>query len=211
MTKLSQFPLYLVLITSCYAVQAQFKLPSVPNIGSKFSANSGSQDQLVNQYNAANKDVLDANGKMADALGLKDQANQARAELTALNSGATQGNVSDADKAISDSLAALSDAYKNPPELDAEAKAKFTDGLQSLGKGVVKYVAMKNSVTSFGNSLTTVSPAMLPKLQAGAHIVKTFPPNGKNLIASLNQAVTFAKAHNITVPSDATQALTSSF
>jgi hypothetical protein len=168
---------------------------------------SGSQDQLVAQYVAADKDVLDANGKMDDALGLKDQAAQARAELAALNSGATLDNLKAADAAKSDNQAATDAAFKNPPEMDAKAKATFTDGLESLGKGLLKYVGMKSSVSSFSTSLTSVSPAMLPKLQSGAYIVKIFPPNSKDLFKSLNDAVVFAKAHDIAVPPDATQAL----
>lgn len=188
-----------------FIAQAQFKVPSVPGMGG--NKLSGAQDQLVTQYVAADKDVLDANGKMDDALGLKDQAAQARAELAALNSGATLDNLKAADAAKSDNQAATDAAFKNPPEMDAKAKATFTDGLESLGKGLLKYVGMKSSVTSFGTSLTSVSPTMLPKLQSGAYIVKIFPPNTKDLFKSLNDAVVFAKAHDIAVPPDATQAL----
>ena len=83
---------------------------------------SGAQDQLVAQYVAADKDVLDANGKMDEALGLKDQAAQARAELAALNSGATLDNLKAADAAKSDNQAATDAAFKNPPEMDAKGQ-----------------------------------------------------------------------------------------
>jgi hypothetical protein len=204
MNRLLKSALYLSLVCIPFVAQAQFKMPSLLGGGNKLS---GAQDQLVAQYTAADKDVLDANGKMDDAIGLKDQAAQARAELAALNSGSTQGNLSDADKAISDNQAVTDEAFKNPPEMDAKAKATFTEGLESLGKGVIKYVAMRSSVTSFANSLTSVSPIMLPKLQTGSYIVKAFPPNSKNLFTSLNHAIVFAKAHDITIPSDATVAL----
>src|ERR1039458_6908266 len=138
-----------------FAAQAQFKVPSIPGMGGKKL--SGAQDQLVAQYVAADKDVLDANGKMDDALGLKDQAAQARAELAALNSGATLDNLKAADTAKSDNQAASDAAFKNPPEMDAKAKATFTEGLESLGKGLLKYVGMKSSVSSFGTSLTSVA------------------------------------------------------
>jgi hypothetical protein len=208
MNRLLKSALYLSLVSIPLGAQAQFKMPSLPGGGNKLS---GAQDQLVSQYTAADKDVLDANGKMDDALGLKDQAAQARAEAAALSSGATLDNLKAADAGSSDNDAVIAAAYKNPPEMDAKAKATFTEGLESLGKGVIKYVAMKSSVTSFGSSLTSVSPTMLPKLQTGAYIVKVFPANSKNLFTSLNNAVTFAKAHDITVPPDATQALTASF
>jgi hypothetical protein len=208
MNQLLKSALYLSLVSTSFVAQAQFKMPSLPGGGNKLS---GAQDQLVSQYAAAEKDVLDANGKMDDALGLKDQAAQARAESTALSSGATLNNLEAANAGSSDNDAVIAAAYKNPPEMDAKAKATFTEGLEFLGKGVMKYVAMRSSVTSFGSSLTSVSPTMLPKLQSGAYIVKVFPTNSKNLFTSLNNAVTFAKAHDITVPPDATQALTSSF
>jgi len=208
MNQLLKSALYLSLVSTSLVAQAQFKMPSLPGGGNKLS---GAQDQLVTQYVAADKDVLDANGKMDDALGLKDQAAQARAESAALSSGATLDNLKAADAGSSNNDTVIAAAYKNPPEMDAKAKATFTEGLEFLGKGLLKYVAMKSSVTSFGSSLTSVSPAALPKLQSGAYIVKVFPGNSKNLFTSLNNAVTFAKAHDITVPPDATQALTSSF
>ena len=57
---------------------AQFSLPSVGGLtkmvgGGSGGDLSGQQDSLVRSFVAANKEVLTANAKMADALGLKVQ------------------------------------------------------------------------------------------------------------------------------------------
>src|ERR1700722_260289 len=110
MNQLLKSALYLSLVSLPLVAQAQFKMPSLPGGGNKLS---GAQDQLVTQYAAANKDVLDANGKMDDALGLKDQAAQARAESAAFSSGATLNNLKAADAGNSDNDAVITAAYNN--------------------------------------------------------------------------------------------------
>lgn len=189
-----------------------FGLPSIPGLDSK-SSNTGSvdltgaQDQLVKQYATAGKFVLQGNASMADALGLTSQASAARAAGDSLNDGATKGSLSDADKANSDTNTAITEKLKNPVELDAPAKAKFAAGIVQLAQGMVKYVGMKGSFQSFSSSLSSASPMMLPKLQSGAYIVSTLPSSIKNLSSALNSAVAYAKAHDIALPKEATDAL----
>jgi hypothetical protein len=198
-------------ILSPLSVQA-FGLPGIPGLGTASPGASstdlsGSQDQLVTQYVGANKEVLNANSKMADALGLKEAAETARAAAGALTTGATKDGLKDGDKASSMTTEAIAAAEKNPPVMDAKAKATYASGLASLGIAVVKYVGMKQPLSQFQSGLSSVSPMMLPKLQSGAYIVSSFPTNLTNLTSALSGAISFAKAHDIAVPLEATNAI----
>jgi hypothetical protein len=188
------------------------QLPSIPGIGSLTGGDSGGdltgqQDVLVRTYVSASKEVLTANSKMADALGLKDAATASKATASALTEGATSGNLADADKVVASSSDAVSAELKKGPKLDAAAKAKFSDGLGNLAKGVLKYVGLGKSIQGFTSGLKSASPLVLTKLQSGAYIAKSFPTGAKNLTTSLQNAVTYAKSNNIPVPADATKAL----
>ncbi|MCL2659565.1 MAG: hypothetical protein FWD64_03485 [Acidobacteriaceae bacterium] len=196
----------IALVSLSLVAQAQFKVPKVPGISGGGDL-TGAQSQLADQYTAANKDVLDGDARIYDALGLKDQAAQARAERAALDSGATVGNLQNQDKYRRENQPAVDAAFKNPPEMDEQAKASYKEGMIFLAKGLLKYAGMQSGVASFGNSLHSASPAMLPRLQLGAYIVKEFPHNARHLSQTLHDATAYAKAHDIAVPPDATNAL----
>lgn len=188
----------------------------LPSIGGQSSTNGSTadlgsaQDQLVKQYVEAGKSVLVGNANIADALGLKDEAATLRATSDNMKEGATKGNLSDADKASSDSAKKIAEVLKNPVQLDVDAKKKYAAGLLAMAQGFAKYIGMKSSFEAFQNSLTSASPMMLPKLQSGAYIVTSLPSNVKNLGSALNNAVAFAKSHDIEFPKDVTAALNSS-
>jgi hypothetical protein len=190
-----------------------FGLPNVPGLSSNSSGSSagadlsGSQDQLVKQYVSAGKSVLNGNAKMAEAVGLKEEAAASRAAGDALTDGATRGTLSDSDKAASDGNAAVAAALKNTDQMDAPAKAEFAGGMVSLAQGLVQYIGMRGPFDSFRKGLSSASPMMLPKLQSGAYVATSFPTSVKNLAAALSNAISFAKSHDIAVPKDATDAL----
>ncbi|WP_083338772.1 hypothetical protein [Chromobacterium sphagni] len=168
----------------------------------------GQQQQLVESYTGANKQVLMAQSLMASALGAKDAAALAKAEADALTSGATKDNLSKADSVQSDVSKIISERQKNAGSaMDAESKKTYADGLASLGKGMLKYTKMANQFSGFKNALAAASPLDLPKLSSGAYIVTSLPSNSKNLYEALKQAVSFAKSNDIPVPKDATSAL----
>ena len=113
--------------------------------GKKSEASSdlgAQQDQLVRSYVGAGKDVLAANGHLADALGIKAQAVNAAATSDSLSA----KDIEAQDKAISADASAVSEALKSGAKLkDAEAKAKYAKGLVALAGGVKKYMDMRFS------------------------------------------------------------------
>jgi len=214
MKRLSEYVLIAVFVALPVSADAQF---SVPKLGAVLGGGSGGNlggqlEQLQRVYVGANKEVLHANSKMAEALGLKDEAVKARATSDSLNEGATKDNLSDADKVQSDTSLAIATRLKDSPELDASAKATYAAGLRSLGGGVLKYVQMKPNIEGVRSSISKPSAGMLAagsKVGVASYIVTSFPTNLTNLTSALNGAISFAKSRDIPVPDDATKALAS--
>ena len=200
-----------------FSASAQFpsikSLPSLPGVpglpggSSGGDAVGGQNDALVRGYVAANKDVLLANSKMAEALGLKDAAATAKATADALTDGATKGNLEDSNKAVSASTDAVAAEMAKSPKLDAAAKQKYSQGMAQLGQGVLRYIALAGPAQSFSSSLKNASPMMLPKLQAGIYVASQLPTGLSNLSTSMKNASAFAKSNDIPVPPDATKAM----
>lgn len=165
---------------------------------------SGQQTQLVKSYINAGKDVMSANGYMAEALGLKAQAVNA----SAISDSMSAKDIEAQDKAISVDAEAVSNALKTGATLkDNEAKMKYGKGLLALANGVKKYIAMKNDASTFGKSLTNVNPMQLTGVQSGAYIAKNLPTRISDLTNTLKSAVDFARKNGVEVPADATSIL----
>lgn len=194
---------------------AQFSLKSIPGVANVVGGGSAApaadlgvqQDALVRNYVAANKDVLNANAKMAEALGLKDAAATSKATSDALTEGATKDSLEASNKAVSASTDAVAAELAKQPVLDARSKALFADGLANLAVGVTKYVGVGRNVKDMGSSLSSASPLMLPKLQSAVYVVSNFPGSMGNVSTALKNAISYAQSHDIPVPADATQAL----
>lgn len=192
------------------ASMAQFGGLKIPGLGGDKGASGdpvAQNDALVKTYVLANKEVLTANARMEEALGLKDAAAASAATASALTEGATIGNLKDADKAVSESTDAVTSELAKGPKLDAQSKKLYSSGLAALGRGLVQYIGMRQPAQAFADGLKTASPLVLPKLQTGALVVKDLPGGVSRVGTSLKNAVAFAKSNDIPVPDDATKAL----
>ncbi|MGI4814590.1 MAG: hypothetical protein ACRYGG_14830, partial [Janthinobacterium lividum] len=117
---------------------------------------SVAQDQLVQAYVAANKNVLQSQVQMAAALGLKEESAKAQAAADALSSGATKGGLEDTQTTQSDVAKAITVKLrdKDAPALSDEAKKQFLSGMAYLAKGAIGYALVKENVTTFTNSMS---------------------------------------------------------
>ncbi len=187
-------------------------LTSLVGGGSKSDSSvdlSGQQAALVKNYVAANVDVLNANAKMGEALGLKTQAEQAAAVVAQLSSGSTQDKdaASKAVNAVGDTSGAIAAKLKEKPVLDDASKKTFAQGLGHLALGMVHYAGMRGDVTSMGNNMKSASPMALTSLGGAAYVVSNFPGSVTEAGKALKNAIDFARSNGIEVPSDATKAL----
>jgi len=183
---------------------------AVPSMGGSSSSAAGgdpvtAQDKLVADYIISDKLVLAGQAKMAEALGLKTEAAKFQARADGLQS----NNLSNKDDIAQSeaSVKAIEDAQAAHPTLDKNSKATYAAGLAGLVSGVVKYIALKDGVQSLSSSISSASPMMLPKLQTGAFLVKSFPASAKNLVGAVQSATQFAKDQKIPVPADASKAV----
>lgn len=198
-------------MTVSHTASAQFAMPSFG--GSKSSAPaadlSGQQTALVKNFVAANVDVLKANAKMSEALGLKANAADADAVIKQLSSGSTydKDSASAANKAVADTGGAIAAKLAEKPTLDAAAKASYTQGLLSLAKGVAKYTGLGKDVTSMGDGLKSAPMTQLPSLSGASYVVSKFPTSSTEVVKALKNAVDFAKSNGIEVPAEATSLL----
>ncbi|MGZ5772944.1 hypothetical protein [Ramlibacter sp.] len=192
------------------AAFAQFSLPSLPgkSSGGSQADLGGQQTALVKNFIAANVDVLKANAKMADALGLKGKAGDADATVQSLSSGATdKDSASKAATAVGDTGGAIAAKLAEKPQLDAAAKATYAAGLVHLVAGARKFSGMGKDVTDMSNGLKSASPMQLPSLGGATYVVSNFPTSASNVTKALKNAIDFAKSNGIEVPADATSAL----
>jgi hypothetical protein len=193
-------------------VQAQFSMPSIPGMGKSGASApaadlSGQQDALVRNFVAANKDVLTANSRMADALGLKSAAAASQSQADQMGSGATEGSIKDANKVVADTDGAIAAELAKKPVLDAAAKAKFGEGLVHLVSGTTKYAGMGKDVTSMVDGIKNASPLQMAKLSSAAYVVSKFPASASDLAKTLKAAMDFAKEQGISQPANAQDAL----
>jgi hypothetical protein len=193
------------------ALFAQFSMPTIPGLGKPAGGApadlGGQQDSLMRNFSSANKDVLTANAKMAEALGLKDQATSAQTAANSLTEGATKDNLSDANKAVADTGGAIAAAMAKKPELDAASKATFATGLVSLLSGVTRYVGLSSDVKNMSMGLKGASPMQMPKLGSALYVVSNFPSSASQLSKAVQNATAFAKENGIAVPANSADAM----
>lgn len=205
----------LIALGASTAAQAQFSMPNLGSVkgmlggsGSGGGADlSGQQDALVRGYVAANKEVLNANALMAEALGLKGEAATSAATASSLTEGATKDALEESNKAVAASTNAVAAELAKQPVLDANAKALYSKGLLTLATGVTKFVGVGKNVGAMGSNLKSAPLTQLPKLQSAAYVVSNFPSSMGNVSDALKNAIAFARSQDIPVPADATAAL----
>ena len=205
----------LIALGASTVAQAQFSMPNLGSVkgmlggsGSGGGADlSGQQDALVRGYVAANKEVLNANALMAEALGLKGEAATSAATASSLTEGATKDALEESNKAVAASTNAVAAELAKQPVLDANAKALYSKGLLTLATGVTKFVGVGKNVGAMGSNLKSAPLTQLPKLQSAAYVVSNFPSSMGNVSDALKNAIAFARSQDIPVPADATAAL----
>lgn len=209
-----------VAVTALFLVPATASaqmLPKLPSLGGGSSSGgtadaAAQQDQLVRAYVGADREVLIAQSKMADAVGLKERAAQLQATSDALGEGATKDSLEQSETMQSEASQEIQARLQDSNlKLDAAGKKKFSEALGALGRGIVRYATLKGPIASFQNSMSSggIAGALgaASKLNAGRYIVTSTPGHVKNLTGTLNGAVAFAKSNEIPVPADATAAL----
>jgi hypothetical protein len=180
-------------------------------------------NSLVSNYLGANQQVLSGQSSLASAMGMSSVASQAQSAAGLLSNGAggSNGNngvpsasalsqLGGTQQSVSQSLMqAFANRSATPPT--ATDKQTFTNGLTSLGQGVKRYAGLQSDLGSVKNSMNMSSLLQAGSnpgtAQAASYIAQSAPGQLQSLVQTLTQAVQYAKANNISVPSVATSAL----
>jgi hypothetical protein len=160
-------------------------------------------EQIVSKYVGAAQSVMRADAGMLSAVGLKDEAEKASVQAKNLTEGATKNSLEEATAVQTASSAALQTALKGKNvEMDAASKKQFAGSLGELAKGVLQYVGVSKDASSFKPGVSSLGASAGSAL----YVVKSLPDSVKNLGSTLKLAIEFAKANNIPVPKEASDA-----
>lgn len=166
------------------------------------------QEALVRRFVASQSHSLSAQSSFAKAFGLAEQVQLLEAERLALSSGAV--DVSKMKKSVSVSeaaQAAIDERVAAQPELNAESKQHYTDGLVALVASAAEGQKLSGEASNFASGMKNLGATQLAtvgrKLAAGAWVAKESPGYLKGLYDTSKSAMTFARASKIKVPGNA--------
>ncbi|WNH49228.1 hypothetical protein PDM28_02530 [Stenotrophomonas aracearum] len=193
---------------------AQFgKLKELAGGGSSSSSSSAApseadQEALVRRFAASQSHSLEAQTAFAKAFGLAEQVQLLEAERQALSSGSVNVDKIKKSVSVSDAAqAAIDERVAAKPELSAESKQHYTDGLIALAASAVEGQKLSGEASNFANGMKNLGATQLAtvgrKLAAGAWVAKESPGYLKGLYSSSKAALTFARASKIKVPGNA--------
>jgi hypothetical protein len=209
--------LVVLAISVTFIVPAQAQLGKLKGLvgGEKSSSAASSsapdeaaQESLVTRFVASQSHSLQAQMEFARAFGLAEQVQLLEAERQALSSGSV--NVDGMKKSVSVSesaQAAIDERAAAKPELNAEAKAHYAEGLVSLVQSLAEARKLSGEAQKFSGGLQSVGAAQMAtlsrKLSSGVWIAKESPGYLKGLYSSSKSAMTFARANDVKVPDNA--------
>lgn len=170
--------------------------------GSSTSSNVSSE-QIVSKYVVGSKNVLNADAKMLEAVGLKDESAKAALQAKNLTEGATKDNLEEANKVQTESSKAL-EAKLNGQKvnMDAASKKLFSSGVKDLAVGVLQYVGMSKDAGAYKPNLMSLNSSA----KSAVFVAKSAPGSIKNLGETLKMVIEYSKANDIPVPKEANDA-----
>ena len=200
MSKLLKMVLMISALSVTSLAQAQFPNP----FGGGGSGSAPSADSIVKNYIEGAQNVLQAQGKLLNAIGKKEEAAKAELQAKNLTEGATKQTIEDAAKTQTESSKAIEDSLNAKGiVLDAAAKITYAEGLGFMGRGVTKYVALVSALKNFKPSVTSLGAAA----QSAVYIAQSLPGNMSNFSSTLSAAIAFGKEQGVSIPKDATSAI----
>lgn len=162
------------------------------------------------------KELVISLEKAAEAFGVKKEILEKLAEVKALK----EGNINDGDlqkarKASEEAQEIIADKMKETKELGVESKKFVIESITHLGKGVKKekdlVTEVKNLVNQAKGALSSASIQDKLRIKGISSLALTLSKNlpqdlklTKNILSTY---VTYAKAHNLKVPANATNLL----
>ena len=150
----------------------------------------------------------------AKAFGLAEQVQLLEAERQALSSGSVSVDAMKKSVSVSEAAqAAIDERQAAQPELNAESKQHYAEGLVSLLASAAEAQKLGGEASNFTAGMKNLGATQMAtvgrKLAAGAWVAKESPGFIQGLYGSTKSAVTFAKKSKVKVPSNADSMLDS--
>lgn len=188
---------------------AGLKLPSLTKApAAEGSAPAPSGDTLIDAFQASHFSVVQAQGALANALGLKDKAAMLDAEIKRYGSGQLDFDAMKKSREISEDMAAAIQAkLDEKPALTAEQREHFTTGLVHYAKAVIGARALVLQAQQYTASVGSNPMALMGKARAALWVGKETPGYVKGVGGATRQLFSFAKNNGIKPPANATAAL----
>lgn len=178
---------------------------------------AGRQESLVKRYVSAATHINEAQLRMSEALGLKQQVASLQDTATVLGSGAVLDK--DAIKKVSatseDADAAIRERLEAGEALSTESQQTLARSLVPFGMGLKETKKLTNEFKPFMESATAAikDAPMTQKLQAksklaaGLYVAKNTPGLLNDLIGTSQQLMGYMQSQNVKVPDEASDAL----
>jgi len=177
---------------------------------------SGSKTKVVSTYLESTKELATSLEKAGEALGVKKEVLEQLAVVKALN----EGNINDqalekARKASKSVYESINQKMEETTALSVESKKLLAESIVHLVNGIQKEQKLIDEVQNLSNqsqtAIRSASPTEVLKIReiAGTALtlVKAIPLDLKLTKDILSTYIQYAKANNISVPSNATDLL----
>ena len=185
------------LIVTPVAANAQFG-----NLFGGAKSGGANPDEIVKKYTTAAQSVVRGQQAMLKAIDADKDLAKTEAEAANLESGTN--DPTETSKIVTESAKTLQESMKNnAPLKDAEAKARFAQGLGYLVKGVLGYKGVVVDLKGFKPSITSVGGTAV----MASKLVTSLPNDVPTLVSLLSAALEYAKGQDVDIPPDATGAL----
>lgn len=182
----------------------------IPGFGRSASQSSEPSTNLLESFSISNGHNLDAQSQFATALGLLDQVQLLQAEQSAISSG--QIDQDSTEKAISVSASAqeaIAARLADQPELTAEGKESYTQGLVSYFLAIAAARDLVAAVQETTTSARSNPLAAARNAGSTAFVARQAPIYLKNLQDNASMLIAFGRSNGIEPPRDATSLLDS--
>lgn len=177
-------------------------------LGGKKAKSGADPEVLVASFVESYTHTLAAQMNFAESFGLQDAAALLKAEQQSLSSGQLDLDALKKTREISQSAQqAINERMGETPELDAESRGKFTEGLVHYGKALVSAKAAADVAPSVASSISGNPMSLNASARTGLAVAKEVPGYFNSLKESTTMMFAYGKRNNIEPPAEATSLL----
>ena len=177
-------------------------------LSAKKAKGGADPEALVVTFQESQAHALDAQVSFAEAFGLQDVATNLKVEQQNLSSGQLDQDALKKTREISQSAQqAINAKMEETPELDADSRGKFTEGLVHYGKALISAKAAADAAPGVASSISSNPMSLNASARTGLAVAKQVPDYFNNLRKSTAMVFAYGKRNNIEPPAEATSLL----